>query len=58
MVADDHPLVRSGVRATLSQSEEIKVIAEAHDFTEAVEMLGKIKPDILLLDVEMPGGKA
>ncbi|MBX3171962.1 MAG: response regulator transcription factor [Candidatus Eremiobacteraeota bacterium] len=58
MVADDHPLVRSGVRATLSQSEEIKVIAEAHDFAEAVEMLRKIKPDILLLDVEMPGGKA
>ena len=58
MVADDHPLVRSGVRATLSQSDEITVVAEAHDFKEAVELLGKMKPDILLLDVEMPGGKA
>ncbi|ODT60672.1 hypothetical protein ABS71_17215, partial [bacterium SCN 62-11] len=58
MVADDHPLVRSGVRATLSQSDEITVVAEAHDFKEAVDLLGKMKPDILLLDVEMPGGKA
>lgn len=58
MVADDHPLVRSGVRATLSQSDEISVVAEAHDFKEAVELLSKLKPDILLLDVEMPGGKA
>lgn len=57
LVADDHPLVRSGVRATLAQSGEAEIVAEAHDFGEALQLLEQHSPDLLLLDVEMPGGR-
>lgn len=57
LVADDHPLVRSGVRATLAQSGETEIVAEAHDFGEALQLIEQHSPDLLLLDVEMPGGR-
>ncbi|MBS2034442.1 response regulator transcription factor [bacterium] len=58
LIADDHPLVRSGVRATLEQSEGVQVLGEAHDYSEARTLAHKTRPDVIILDVQMPGGKA
>ena len=58
VIADDHPLIRSGIKATLSASEDFQVIAEAPDFSEVLALVEGNHPDLLILDVEMPGGKA
>ena len=58
LIADDHPLIRSGVKATLSASDDVQVVAEAPDFNEVLPLLEQHRPDLLILDVEMPGGKA
>lgn len=58
LLADDHPLVRSGIRTELSQHDEFEVIGEALTGDEALTMTRKLSPDILLLDVNMPGMKA
>ena len=54
LLADDHGIVRTGVRMLLDQQEGIKVVAEAEDGVEAVEAALKHKPDIAVLDVSMP----
>ena len=54
LVADDHGIVRSGVRMLLDQQEGISVVAEAEDGVEAVEAAIKHKPDVAVLDVSMP----
>jgi DNA-binding NarL/FixJ family response regulator len=54
LVADDHGIVRSGVRMLLEQQEGIRVVAEAEDGVDAVEAALKHKPDVAVLDVSMP----
>ena len=54
MIADDHPLVRSGLRALLERGGEFQVVAEAADGYEAVDLAILHKPDVILLDVGMP----
>ena len=54
LVADDHGIVRSGVRMLLDQQEGMRVVAEAEDGVEAVELALKHRPDALVLDVSMP----
>ena len=54
LVADDHGIVRSGVRMLLEQQEGIRVVAEAEDGVDAVEAAIKHKPDVVVLDVSMP----
>lgn len=54
LLADDHPLVRGGVRAGLSLDKSIQVVGEASNGEEAVEMAKKLSPDILLMDISMP----
>lgn len=54
LVADDHGIVRSGVRMLLDQQEGISVVAEAEDGVEAVQAALKHKPDVVVLDVSMP----
>jgi DNA-binding NarL/FixJ family response regulator len=54
LVADDHGIVRSGVRMLLDQQEGISVVAEAEDGVQAVEEALKHKPDVAVLDVSMP----
>lgn len=54
VVADDHHLTRSGVKAALSQSAEIEVVGEASDGIEALEVVELTKPNVLVLDIEMP----
>jgi DNA-binding NarL/FixJ family response regulator len=54
LIADDHPIFRDGLRKLLSLEEDFQVIGEAEDGKEAVEMVHKLNPDILLLDLKMP----
>ncbi len=54
LIADDHPIFRDGLRKLLSLEEDFQVIGEAEDGKEAVEMVQKLVPDILLLDLKMP----
>jgi len=55
MLVDDQNLVRKGVRSLLELSTDIEVVAEAADGAEALRMLPEIKPDVMLLDMRMPG---
>jgi len=55
MLVDDQNLVRKGVRSLLELSEEIEVIAEASDGIEAIRTIPEIAPDVVLLDMRMPG---
>lgn len=55
MLVDDQNLVRKGVRSLLDLSEEIKVVAEAPDGIEAIRTIPEIQPDVVLLDMRMPG---
>ena len=54
MIADDHPLVRSGLRALLERDGEFQMVAEAADGYEAIDLAVLHKPDVILLDVGMP----
>jgi DNA-binding NarL/FixJ family response regulator len=54
IIADDHPLIRSGLRALLERDGEFQVVAEAADGYEAIELATAYKPDVLLLDLAMP----
>lgn len=55
VLADDHPLFRAGVRSLLDAAEGIEVVAEASGGAEALEHVREHAPDVLLLDMEMPG---
>lgn len=55
MLVDDQNLVRQGVRSLLELSEEIEVVAEAPDGAEAVRTIPEVQPDVVLLDMRMPG---
>lgn len=54
LIADDHPIFRDGLRRLLESEREFKVIGEACDGVEAVNMVRQLKPEILLLDLAMP----
>lgn len=54
MLADDHVLIREGIKQLLEFDGSMKVIAEANDGIECLEKLKNVKPDILLLDINMP----
>ena len=55
IIADDHAVVRQGIRAVLEEVEGLEVVAEAGDGLEAIELVGKHRPDVAVLDVTMPG---
>lgn len=54
IIADDHHIVRQGLRALLERDSRIEVIGEAADGEEAVELVQKLQPDIIILDIGMP----
>jgi DNA-binding NarL/FixJ family response regulator len=54
VIADDHPIVRQGLRQTIEASPGLKVLAEAGDGQAALERIRELRPDIVLLDVDMP----
>jgi DNA-binding NarL/FixJ family response regulator len=55
LLADDQALVRSGFRLILERDEEVTVIGEAEDGDQAVDLARKLQPDVVLMDVRMPG---
>jgi two-component system, NarL family, response regulator NreC len=55
VLADDHPIVRKGLKALLEAETDLRVAGEASDGLEAINLVEKIKPDVLLLDIMMPG---
>ena len=56
LLADDHPIVRDGLRAVLSTQADFAVVGEAESGTQALAQIAALAPDILLLDLEMPNG--
>lgn len=54
LLVDDQTLVRQGVRSLLDLSEEIRVVAEAADGQQALQMIPEVRPDVVLLDMRMP----
>lgn len=55
LVVDDHPLCRKGVAGVLAAEPDFEVVGEAQDGMEAVERAHELKPDIILMEVSMPG---
>ncbi len=55
LLIDDHPIVRSGIRMLLEQAQDIQVVGEADTGHAALELVQQLQPDVVLLDVEMPG---
>jgi DNA-binding NarL/FixJ family response regulator len=55
LIADDHPVVRDGLRAMLSTQPDMELVGEATTGTEAVERARALRPDVVLMDLQMPG---
>jgi DNA-binding NarL/FixJ family response regulator len=55
LIADDHPVVRQGLRTFLGVQDDIEVVGEAGDGLSAVSLAESLKPDIVLMDLKMPG---
>ena len=55
LLADDHPIVRQGIRHLLEAESDVKVVGEATDGLEAVQLVEKHRPNVLIVDMMMPG---
>jgi two-component system nitrate/nitrite response regulator NarL len=55
LLADDHPIVREGLKSTLEATGKIKITGEASDGSDAVSLAEKLKPDVILMDISMHG---
>jgi len=55
LIADDHAIVREGIRLILAAHEDIEVVGEAQDGLETIKQVGELKPDVVLMDIAMPG---
>jgi DNA-binding NarL/FixJ family response regulator len=55
LIADDHTLVRAGIRALIEKLPEVQVVAEASDGRDALQLVRKHRPDVVLMDIAMPG---
>lgn len=55
LVADDHPLVRSGIAQLLTEQGDFDVVGQAANGEEAIKLAGELSPDVVVMDIEMPG---
>ncbi len=55
MIADDHPIVREGIRNTIEKNDDLKVMGEASDYKGVYKLLSKESWDLIILDLKMPG---
>jgi DNA-binding NarL/FixJ family response regulator len=56
MIVDDHPIVREGLRGMLLAEPDLEVVGEAGSGDEAVAVVPRLRPDVILMDLRMPGG--
>ena len=56
LIADDHPIVRDGLRAVLSTQPDFAIVGEAESGAQVLQQVAQLQPDVLLLDLEMPQG--
>ncbi|TFC27690.1 response regulator transcription factor [Cryobacterium sp. MDB1-18-2] len=56
VIADDQQLIRAGFRSLLESEPDLEVVADAATGTEAVEQVTRLRPDVVLMDIRMPGG--
>jgi len=54
LLADDHTILRDGIRALIEDEPDMEVIGEAEDGRSAVRMTSQLKPDVVLMDIAMP----
>ena len=55
LLVDDHPMVRAGLTNLIATTEDLKVVSEAADGLQAVKLAGQLRPDVVLMDLSMPG---
>src|SRR5438067_12266598 len=55
LIADDHPLIIAGIRRTIDDVEDIKVVGEARSGPEMLQLIDRRSPDVILMDLRMPG---
>ena len=55
MLVDDHAVVRMGFKLLLEAAPDVKVVAEAESGERAVKMYGEVQPDVVVMDITMPG---
>ena len=55
LIADDHAIVRDGVRALLGEASDVEVVGEASTGSEAIDLAAALEPDVVLMDIAMPG---
>ncbi len=55
VLVDDHPLVRQGLRAMIDSTDDLEVVAETDNGTDAVRLCAEQRPDVVLMDLQMPG---
>lgn len=55
LIVDDHPMMREGIQGAIDRQADMKVVGEASDGAEAVEQYRALKPDVVLMDLQMPG---
>ncbi len=55
LIVDDHPVVRKGLQSCLSRQERLKIVGEAADGNEALQRVKALAPDVVLLDLDLPG---
>jgi two-component system, NarL family, nitrate/nitrite response regulator NarL len=55
LIVDDHPVVRKGLLSCLSAKENLKIVGEAANGTEAIKLVKELEPEIVLMDISMPG---
>jgi DNA-binding NarL/FixJ family response regulator len=55
LIVDDHPVVRDGLRGMLSGDPDLEVVGEASDGAEALDVVASLRPDVILMDLRMPG---
>ena len=54
LICDDHPVVRAGLRAVLSQQPNFEIVGEARNGAEAIALASRLRPDVALMDLRMP----
>ena len=52
-IADDHPVIRTGIKRLVTSMPDIEIVGEASDGQQAIELIETVKPDILILDLQM-----